>query len=314
MKASSVVIIKENDPYKMVKRGIGLLGGLNSMIKPNSKVFIKPNLCTMKHWETGATTDPRVVEAFVNLIKDRTKDITIIESKNGAMTPDLKFKALGYEEMAGSLGIRLLNVSEGNLVKVENPDALALKKVKINEELLDCDVMVNIPVLKTNEITLVSLSLKNMFGVLPYRIKAKFHANIDEVLCDVNNLVETSLVILDGRIGMEGNGPTAGDPIKMGLMVFGTDPVAVDALGSRIMGVNPNDVSHITMAEKQGIGTTEGITVVGEKVEDVQRRFRLPGEIALGRKIRYWAQENRLASPFTNVLAKLISEYRKLTV
>jgi len=307
-----VALVKGSDPFQMVDQGLRLLGGLNSIIKPNMKIFLKPNLCAIKTWKTGSTTDPQVIEAFVNLINDKTKDITIVESNHGGIDADLSFRVLGYKELAEKLDIKLLNVSRGKLVEIENPNALFLKKVKLHEELLDCEAMINFPVLKTSEKSLVTLSLKNMFGVLPYRIKAKLHPFINEVICDVNTLIKTSLVIVDGRIGMEGNGPVNGEPVKMDLMIFGTDPVAVDSIGTKIMGFKPENVPHIRLAEEKGIGSTKEITVIGEKLEKVQRKFRPAGKISYGWKLRYGVQENKLTSPLINVVARVLAGYRKM--
>jgi uncharacterized protein (DUF362 family) len=129
--------------------------------------------------------------------------------------------------------------------------------------------------LKTHTETGVTLGMKNMFGLLPDKFKAKYHfKGISNVIVDINTVLRPTLTIIDGFIGMEGRGPVRGTPIQMNLIIAGTDPVATDATACRVMGVEPRKISHIKKAYDKGLGEIDDIEVLGEPLTDVTRVFK----------------------------------------
>jgi len=123
--------------------------------------------------------------------------------------------------------------------------------------------------------TKVTLGMKNMFGLLPDKLKFKYHAQgISDVVVDINTVIHPALTVIDGFVAMEGRGPTDGDPVKMDLIVSGKDVVATDATTARAMGFDPKEISHIRKAGEKGIGNIDNIEIVGEKLEDVTRVFK----------------------------------------
>jgi uncharacterized protein (DUF362 family) len=123
--------------------------------------------------------------------------------------------------------------------------------------------------------TKVTLGMKNMFGLLPDKFKAKYHAKgISKVIVDINTVIKPNLTVIDGFVAMEGRGPTDGSPVKMDLIIAGKDPVATDATCARVMGLDPHEISHIRTANQKGIGNIDEIYVVGSSIEDVKRPFK----------------------------------------
>ena len=113
-----------------------------------------------------------------------------------------------------------------------------------------------------------------MFGMLPDKFKMKYHARgISSVIVDINSVLKPTLTVVDGFVGMEGHGPVDGDPIKMDLIIAGTDPVATDATCAKIMGMDPTKIKHIRRAAEKGIGKLDP-EVVGEKIEAVAKPFK----------------------------------------
>ena len=117
--------------------------------------------------------------------------------------------------------------------------------------------------------------MKNMFGLLPDKMKFKYHARgINKVVVDINSVLKPHLTVIDGFIAMDGKGPVDGWPLKMDLIIAGKDAVATDATCARVMGLDPNEISHIRCANKKGIGDIDNIEIVGSKIEDVKRVFK----------------------------------------
>jgi len=122
--------------------------------------------------------------------------------------------------------------------------------------------------------TTVTLSLKNMMGALAS--KGSMHTrSLSEKISDLASILRPSLSVVDGIIASEGH-ETSGNPVEMNLLIAGTDPVAVDAVGAAVMGISPRDVKHLRLAEEKGLGTCdlEEITILGEPIEKVKRKFR----------------------------------------
>jgi uncharacterized protein (DUF362 family) len=123
----------------------------------------------------------------------------------------------------------------------------------------------------------VTLSLKNMMGALASK-GCMHNGNLSKNITDLASILRPSISVVDGIIAGEGH-ETSGNPVEMNLVIAGTDPVAVDAVGAAVMGISPNDVNHLLLAEKKGLGTCnlQKITVLGESIEKVGKKFRKPG-------------------------------------
>jgi uncharacterized protein (DUF362 family) len=299
----------------MIKNAFDLLGGLDFIVSSQDSVLIKPNLCTLKKSDTGATTDPKLVEALIDLLHDKTSNISIVESDSGAIDAEVKFAACGYIQLSQRTNVNLINLSKEKLVDVTIPNALALKSIKLPRMVMDSDVLINVPKLKASEITGVTLSLKNAFGLIPSRFKTKYHRILDKVIVDLNKVVKPRLALVDGIVGMEGQGPIDGNPIKMNLTVAGLDCVAVDCVSASIMGFNPESVSHIKLANSEGVGEgkLQNISIKGKSISEVQRKFKMPHSIPLTRRIKFKITEwdTLLTSPLINECIGILRYYRR---
>ena len=164
------------------------------------------------------------------------------------------------------------------MMKVPIPKGKALKEVSLPKIVLDADVIISVPKMKTHDSAKVTLSLKNMKGVLPDIYKRKLHHvfGVFQGVADLCTLVKPALAVVDGIIGMEGLGPADGEPVKMGLIIAGKDLVAVDTVTSAVMGFEKEEYGCIDAAAKAGLGTADlsEIDVVGEPISKVQRRFK----------------------------------------
>ena len=185
------------------------------------------------------------------------------------------FKATGMKEMCERNGVECLNLRYvKDKVKFAVPDGEALKSITV-PRLVTESAIVSAAKLKTHSETGVTLGMKNMFGLLPDKLKGKYHLKgISKVIIDINTVLRSTLTVIDGFVGMEGLGPVDGEPVQMNLIIAGTDPVATDATACRIMGINPHEIKHIHRAHEKGLGNIDDIQVIGEKLETVTHPFK----------------------------------------
>jgi uncharacterized protein (DUF362 family) len=241
-------------------------------VSADKPVLIKPNYINASHPSTGITTDARVIEGVVAFLKRHdVKEIIIGEGAGEADTLDA-FKVGGVDDVARRWNVRMVDLNKDEFVEVHPRDARTLKKTKIAKTALESTI-VSIPKLKPHRLAGVTLSLKNMMGAMTP--KGSMHGHLDQNIVDLASVIRPSIAVIDGIIAGEGH-ETSGNPVEMNLIIAGTDPVAVDAIGATVMGIPIEHVEHLRMAEERGLGTChlERIQVVGEPVEKVRRKFR----------------------------------------
>jgi len=166
----------------------------------------------------------------------------------------------------------LIDLDDDEYVTVDVPDYLALKTVRISKTALETAI-VSVPKLKLHRMAGVTLSLKNLMGVVSP--KGQIHHYLDEKIADLASVVRPRLALIDGIIGGGGH-ELAGRPITMDLVITGLDPVAVDTVGAAVMGFDPKKAKHITLAAQKGLGTcdSERIKIIGEPIDKVKKDFK----------------------------------------
>jgi ferredoxin len=157
------------------------------------------------------------------------------------------------------------------------------KQLEIDQTVLEADVVINLPKFKTHSLTLLTLGVKNLFGCIPGPRKALWHLKAGEdrktfaqILVDVYQIIHPSLTILDGIVGMEGNGPNSGRPIQLGLILASGDPLSLDQIVCDLLGISRESLLTNRVAFDQGLGKDK-IDVFGERAEDVKiSNFQFP--------------------------------------
>lgn len=270
---SQVAIVKGERGHEPVFKALDLVDYKSALAGCNT-VLIKVNFITVKTWDTGATTDPIVVEALINKFKDLSVKVCIVESDATVTNADKAFELTGMNEMAKRNGVECINLRHvRDRVKIEIPHGETLNSITV-PRIVKESAIVSAAKLKTHMSTKVTLGMKNMFGLLPDKMKGKYHLRgISNVIVDINTVLKPALTVIDGFVGMEGRGPSNGTPVKMDLIIAGRDVVATDATASRIMGFDPHEIKHIRRAQEKGLGSIDDICVLGEKIENVTRPF-----------------------------------------
>lgn len=270
---SKVAVVKGKRGHEPVFRALDLVD-YAAVLSGWKRVLIKVNFIATKTWDTGATTDPIVVEAIIERLKKLAIEVYVVESDATMTNADKAFESTGMKEMCDRNGVQCLNLRHvKDRVNIDIPDGKALKKI-IVPRIVTTSAIVSAAKLKTHNWTGVTLGMKNMFGLLPDKLKSKYHLmGINKVIAEINTVLKPTLTVIDGFVAMEGRGPAGGTPVQMDLIIAGSDPVATDATACRIMGFDPHEIKHIYKAYEKGLGNIDDIQVVGERLENVSRPF-----------------------------------------
>lgn len=259
------------DALKLIEADIG-----RAMAESGKKqILIKPNYINSKHPSTGITTDSRVIEGIVEFLRTVKKisDVVIGEGSGFADTFQA-FKIAGVDAVADRWGVKLVDLNKDEFVEAQVPNPLSLKRIRVAKTALESTI-ISVPKLKPHRIATVTLSMKNMMGALASKGSMHRGTSLSENIADLASVLTPSLAVIDGIIAGEGH-ETSGDPVPMNLVIAGTDPVAVDAVGTTVMGIAPEGVKHLLLAERKELGTCKlaNITILGEPIETVKRKFR----------------------------------------
>lgn len=268
----SIVKSYENDIDEAVNKAVDLISGLES-VKGKKSISIKPNLCTPKSSASGATTDPRIIEALIRKINSVVScKINIVETNNSKANADKTFNYLGYDVLSQKYkNVRCVNLSKDQRVRVHLNGEI-FSSIQVPESMIFSDCLISVAKLKTHVDYLYTGVLKNQYGFL-LGSRAQYHGFMSRVVVDLNRFYKPDLSIIDGFIGMEGFGPTDGVPKHVGVIIASKDPVAADAVAARIIGIKPPKIGYVKYAEKKGIGTWKNIKVVGCNVDEVATSF-----------------------------------------
>ena len=237
------------------------------------RVLIKVNFISTKSWDTGSTTDPIVVEAIINRVRDLGKEPVVVESDAQMTNADRAVVASGMQDTLSRLGVQFVNMRHAEKVKIPVRGGKALDTIEVARIATDSGI-VSAAKMKTHTETGLTLGMKNMFGMLTTKWKGRYHiTGIHKVVHDVCLALPPQLTVIDGFVAMEGRGPVHGKPVKMGTIIAGTDVVATDATACSVMGFSPEEIDHIVWGQSSGIGAMEGVEVVGDCVDAVRRNF-----------------------------------------
>ncbi len=226
-----------------------------SLVPKDAAVVLKPNLCTaVTEKVVESNTHPELVAAVCEVLLTRTKNICIGESDGLRQTAEEAFEASGYGKIARTLGVQLVNFSQLPWTKVRCEPA---GEIELPRLLLEADVFITLPVLKTHALTYFTGALKNQWGCLPQYDRILFHKHLDPLLATLHRVLRPQLSVMDGIVGMEGRGPANGKPRRMDVILASRDGVALDATAMRLVGLEPQRTRHIVLAANQGLGCIE---------------------------------------------------------
>jgi len=271
---------------------LNALGNFNDIVRPDKKILLKPNLLSPSEPEKAITTHPLFIESIIKKIvkiTNQPENIILADS----CVPLLKYNKNGLRRLYEATGMDSLPERTGialnynnNYAKISVEDGVSVKQVEVIKPVVDADVIINIPKFKTHNLTITTGAVKNMFGIIPGMGKPGYHTRFFDIstfcnlLIDIVVAVKPRLTIMDGILGMEGNGPgKGGTPRNTGLILASNDCFALDNIASNIMGLNEDKNPVLIEAKKRNIrgAFIENIELIGENISDLKiADFNLP--------------------------------------
>ncbi len=283
-----------------LEEGLELLGGIGRFVRPGERIFFKPNLLGAHTPEQAVTTHPSVVEAVARAFMKAEAEVVIGDS----MGPGVPFTPAGLRWTYRRTGMEEVNQRTGAQLNYDTSgEEVALggrlvRRANLLRAALRADGIVNLPKAKTHTFTLLTASVKNLFGLIPGLEKTGYHAKLKDVgrfsqmLVDLTEFFGPRLTVMDAVMGMEGDGPSGGNPRPLGALIIGKDPTAVDVALCKILGVDPLQVPTVRVAAERGFDP-ERVELAGDEVR--ADGFRLPK--SWGRGIGFLGVLQRLTEP-----------------
>lgn len=278
----SVFVIHGPDPYQNTRSA---LANIDLSPAKGKKILLKPNAGRIASPGQGVTTDPRVVAAAMDAFIEAGAIVAVGDSPITGVKSLDALEATGISAAAREHNCRILDLDEAPATEVSVPDGTAIAKLKICRDILEYDIIVSIPVMKIHMHTGVTLSIKNMKGCLWRRSKVELHMlpahessadkSLDIAIADLASILCPHLSIIDGTVGMEGMGPSAGTPKKLDAIVVSADPFAADAVACRLMGINALSIPHLRIgaARMLGVLDIDKLCVTPENWQDFASLF-----------------------------------------
>ncbi len=307
MPQKTVKIFKvKSDVLEIVRESVEKSG-----LRSKKKIFIKPNL-SHPEYLPGVVTDPTLMRELVGLLRDYSSEVIVGES-NGFNYPCwTAFDKTGVESAVKQAGGTVINLSEDRVVQVNFEDSSPLKRLFLPKTILGCDAVVNLPLMKTHEFTAYSGAIKNLFGCVPSNRRIYLHPYLPEVFFRLYSLFKPALTVMDARVGIEGNGPTKGKPVKMDLMLVGDDALAVDIVSTRVMKLDWKGTYLNYIAKKVGM-EEENIDVEGVPVSEVAHRF-VPPRIDMPVKAQMEIYKHEYLTKLLFCSLDIVKLFQKVTV
>ena len=252
---STVAIAKGENTIDATKKAIELLGGTQKFIRKGQTVFIKPDLSTPIG--VPASTDPLIIGTIAKMCFEAdAKKVLVGDNPFGGISSKNLFKFTGLDEYLNSIGVTLINLEKENFEPIKVSESKVLTEIQLPKCVLNSDVLISIPTMRTDILSDVALSIKNLHGLLPdAQYFLIYKEGIHEGLTDVLKAIKPDLIIMDSFIGGEGQGPFNLSGIETKFNLASTDSIAIDSIAASIMGFNPLQIKHIKLAQELNLGT-----------------------------------------------------------
>ncbi|MCX7797589.1 MAG: DUF362 domain-containing protein [Melioribacter sp.] len=254
-----LVAIKGGEPDKMFDEAIKSLGGMKTFIRKNQTVLIKPNIGWDVSPERAANTNPKLVKRVIeHCYEAGAKKVYVFDHT----CDDWKrcYSNSGIEKAVKDAGGEIVPANSENYYhEVEIKNGKKLKKDKVHELVLECDVFINMPILKNHGSTRLTISMKNLMGVVWDR--GYWHrTDLHQCIADFSTFRKPDLNIVDAYYVLKSNGPrgvSLSDVVIMKSQIISRDIVAADAAAAKLFGLNPDEIRHISLAHEMGVGTKD---------------------------------------------------------
>ena len=254
-----LAVARGADPETIVRRALAAFGGMGTFVPQGARVVIKPNICVAYHiYEYAATTNPWVVGTLVKLcLEAGARRVQVMDSPFGGTAKEA-YAISGIGEQVQAAGGEMAYMSDFKYRSVDIPQGIDLKRTEIFSDVMNADVLINVPIAKDHSLATLTLGMKNLMGLIKDR--PSIHANIGQRLADLTSLFRPALTVVDAVRILLANGPTGGDlnDVKqMDTVIVSPDIVAVDSYATTLFGLRPEDIAYIPAAAAMGLGRVD---------------------------------------------------------
>jgi uncharacterized protein (DUF362 family)/NAD-dependent dihydropyrimidine dehydrogenase PreA subunit len=260
--------------YAALRRGVELLGGPDRFVSPGERILLKPNILAGESPDNAVTTHPSVLEGCTRLLREAGAQVHFGDSP-GLDNPAHAARRSGLLEAGVRSGAEFAEFSSAS--RIDNRNGTLVSSFPVAQAVHDCDGLINLPKMKTHQLTRITGAVKNLFGCIAGRRKALYHVQFQDVedfsrlLVELNLRLRPRLHVMDGIVAMEGNGPRSGDPRPTHVLILSADPVAVDAVFCRLLAMDPAFVPTTVVGQQLGLGQfhEDEIEILGDPLESL---------------------------------------------
>jgi len=267
-----------------VERMLANLGGIERFVSPGQSVLLKPNMLTDRNPDQAVTTHPEVVRALIRIVKKRGGRPIVADSPANVTKIERVWEQTGFRALCDAEDVPLLNLEKTGSVRMEAGGI----SFTVAKPVLEADVLVSIPKVKTHMLTIFTGAVKNLYGTIPGFQKATLHkahptpVEFGKLLAAIYTRTKPHLAVADAIVGMDGEGPSGGDPVKLGFLAASSDSVALDVVLCRILGIDTRSVPYFKPLKIASLGETDfsRIEMSGTPMRDLDHvRFRIPSTL-----------------------------------
>jgi uncharacterized protein (DUF362 family) len=264
-----LAVARGEEPRAITRAALAALGGIERFVRSGHDVIVKPNICVdYRSYEYGATTNPEVVAALVELsLGAGAKRVRVMDLPFGG-SPESAYATSGIAEAVKAAGGQMEIMNGAKFRQTEIPEGRDIRNWQVYQEILLADVVINVPVAKHHSLARLSLGGKNLLGVVS--TPSLIHANLAQRIADIVSLVRPTLTVVDAVRTLMAHGPTGGnlDDVRMTNTVIAShDIVAADAYAATLFDLTGSDVAYVRAAADMGLGTLD---LGGVKLEEIE--------------------------------------------
>jgi uncharacterized protein (DUF362 family) len=261
-----LAVARGDDPTANTTLAVAMLGGMERFVRRGDRVVVKPNILTAKEPQFAATTNPSVVAAVVRMCWEAgAADVTVLD--NPTAPPRQAYTVSGIAKAVSDVDGRMKVLSDRDFELIEVPGAKRLASWPLVTDIFEADAVVNIPCAKNHGLAGLTMSMKNLMGIMGGH-RGQVHQSFADKIVDLNSLVKPQLIVLDATRLLVRNGPSGGSlsDVRPGrTIVAGTNAVSVDAYGSTLFGRGARSLEYVRLAEKRGLGSADLDTLAIEE-------------------------------------------------
>lgn len=254
-----LVVGRGGEPEALVRQSLAALGGMDRFVKPGADVVIKPNICVAYHsYEYAATTNPWVVGELVKLAWEAGAGRVRVMDYPFGGSPEEAYARSGIQEQVLAAGGEMEIMSKFKFLAADIPDGRDLRQADIYDDVLQADVLIDVPVAKHHSLARLTLGMKNLLGVIWDR--GAIHRDLGQRVADLTSRVRPTLTVIDAVRILTAHGPTGGnldDVKKLDTLIASPDIVAADSYAATLFGMQPGDLAYIQAGAAMGLGRSD---------------------------------------------------------